>query len=168
MNRFRTASIKVIDCSQKVSVVSLFAYVCTSFFKLEPKMQNLELIASTTDQEQRSYIKFGVHLKKSSEVFFIKNWLRHWERHGLYHCVLLSDGHPILGADRQHLLWTHQIRQKTASDEANFDQFEDLLKEPKSWSARELALLMGIRYPSFESLETQLDVEIRILNDGHT
>jgi transposase len=59
-----------------------------------------------------------------------------------------------------------QIRQKTASDEAHFDQLEDLLEESKSWSARELALLMGIRYPSFEILETQLDIEIRALNDG--
>ncbi len=59
------------------------------------------------------------------------------------------------------------IRQKTASDEAHFDQFEDLLEESKSWSARELALRMGIRYPSLESLETQLDIEIRILNYGH-
>ncbi len=58
-------------------------------------------------------------------------------------------------------------RQKTASDEAQFDQFEDLLEESKSWSARELALRMGIRYPSLESLETQLDIEIRILNYGH-
>jgi hypothetical protein len=59
-------------------------------------------------------------------------------------------------------------RQKTASDEAQFDQFEDLLEESKSWSARELALRMGIRYPSFESHETQLDIEIRILNGEAT
>ncbi len=63
----------MIDSSQKVSVVSLFVYVCTSFFNVVPKKQNLELIASTTDQEQRSYIKFGGLLKKSSGVFFIKN-----------------------------------------------------------------------------------------------
>jgi hypothetical protein len=57
--------------------------------------------------------------------------------------------------------------QKTALDEANFDQLEDLLEESKSWSATELTLRMGIRYPSFEALETQLDIEIRALNDGH-
>jgi hypothetical protein len=72
LNRFRTANIKVIDSSQKVSVVSLFVYVYTSFFKVVPKMQNLELIVSTTDQEQRSYIKFGVHLKKYPGIFFYK------------------------------------------------------------------------------------------------
>ncbi len=27
---------------------------------------------------------------------------------------------------------------------------------------------MGIRYPSFEALETQLDIEIRALNDSAT
>ncbi len=51
-------------------------------------------------------------------------------------------------------------RPKTASDVAHFDQLEDLLEESKSWSARELALRMGIRYLSFEALETQLDIEI--------
>jgi hypothetical protein len=60
-----------------------------------------------------------------------------------------------------------QIRQKRALDEAHFDQLEDLLEELKSWSARELALCMGIRYPNFETLETQLVIEIRVLNDGH-
>jgi hypothetical protein len=60
-----------------------------------------------------------------------------------------------------------QIRQKTALDDAHFDQLKDFLEELKSWSARELALRMGIRYPSFEALETQLDIEIRALNDGH-
>jgi hypothetical protein len=47
LNRFRTASIKVIDCSQKVSVVNLFVYARTEFLKLIPKMQNLQLIANT-------------------------------------------------------------------------------------------------------------------------
>jgi hypothetical protein len=59
-------------------------------------------------------------------------------------------------------------RQKTSSDEAHFDQFEDLLEESKSWSVREHTLRMGIPYPSFEPLETQLDIEIRILNDEAT
>jgi hypothetical protein len=70
LNRFRTASIKVIDSLQKVSTVSLFVYVCNSFFKVVPKMLNLELIASMTDQEQRTYVKFGVFLKKSFGVIY--------------------------------------------------------------------------------------------------
>jgi hypothetical protein len=59
-------------------------------------------------------------------------------------------------------------REKTASDDAHFDQFEELLEESKSWSARELAFRMSIRYFSFKSLETQLDIEIRILSDEAT
>jgi hypothetical protein len=112
LNRFRTASIKVIDCSQKVSAVSLFVYICTSLFRVVPKMHNLELIASTTDQEQRSYMKFGDLFKESSGLFFIKNWLRYWERHGFCHCVLLSDERPISGICLEHLLRTHRSGRK--------------------------------------------------------
>jgi hypothetical protein len=140
LNRFWTASIKVIDSSQKVIACLLcsIAYVCTSFLKVVPKMQNLELIASTTDREQRSYIKFGVHLKKSSGFFFIKNWLMHWERHGLYHCVLLSDGRPILGAGRQHLLWTHRSGRKQLQMKHILTNLKTILKsqkagQPESW-----------------------------------
>jgi hypothetical protein len=42
------------------------------------------------------------------------------------------------------------------------------LEESKSWLARELALHMGIGYPSFEVLETQLDIEVGALNDEVT
>jgi hypothetical protein len=35
-------------------------------------MEIFEFISSTTDQEEQSYIKFGVLLKKSFGVYFIK------------------------------------------------------------------------------------------------
>ncbi len=72
LNRFRTLSIKMIDSSQKISVVSLFVYLWTSFFKLVPNMENLELITITIDHKQQSYIKFGFLLKKFSGVIFHK------------------------------------------------------------------------------------------------
>ncbi len=49
------------------SVVSLFVYLCSSFFKF---LSNLELIASRLRTAIIKCIKFGVFLKKSSGIIY--------------------------------------------------------------------------------------------------
>jgi hypothetical protein len=88
-------------------------------------MENLALIASTTDQEQRSYVKLSLLLKKSSGV--------------IYKELTKTLGKTRALSLRTVERWTSDLRnefttftsnarsdrQKTASGEAYFDQLED-------------------------------------------
>ncbi len=95
-------------------------------------MENLKLIAST-DQEQRSYVKLGVLLKKSSGV--------------IYKELTKALGKTRALSLRTVERWTSDLRtstsdaltsggHKTASGEAHFDQLEDLLEVKKLVSER--------------------------------